>query len=90
MLAGKDADWTTSVQTSYFKFRSAYELLCPAHLFSAVCGPNWLKFGGLLTTSEVISPKKFQTNQSADGQEKVCPTQLLKAKYGNLNLKDEV
>ena len=82
------------VKKSSFKFRFpyyAFKSFVRPHLFSAVCRPIWLTFCGVfLTTPQVKSQSKFQPYQSTDGREKVCPTQLWKAKYINLNSKGQV
>ena len=51
-----------SEQTSSFIFRFC---ILSLKVFSAVCGPIWLNFGGLLTTS---GPQKDVSDISFDGK----------------------
>ena len=56
------------------------------HCFSAVCGRIWGKFWWTSYLELNKKCTKMFPNWSMDSWEKVCPTQLLRAKNTNLNL----
>ena len=61
-----------------------------SHIFSTICEWIRFKFGIPCTAPKIKKVEKFQPNISTDSWENVHPTELLRLKNTNLNLKDKL